>query len=233
MRPETVHRWDLTTAEARDLQLELAPRVVEEDGVPDPPRLVAGVDISKPDMNGETLGAVVVLRYPGMEVAEVRTARKRPPMPYVPGLLSFRETPVLLAAFEQITMEPDVIMVDGHGRAHPRRFGIACHLGMLLDVPAIGCAKSVLVGSHGALAEQAGSASSLLHKGEVIGMGLRTQTGRTPIYVSVGHKVDLPSAMRWTMACAGKYRVPEPTRLAHIAASGRPLRAPNWSTTGR
>ena len=154
-------------------------------------------------------------------------------MPYVPGLLSFRETPVLLAAFEQITMEPDVIMVDGHGRAHPRRFGIACHLGMLLDVPAIGCAKSVLVGSHGALAEQAGSASSLVHKGEVIGMGLRTQTGRTPIYVSVGHKVDLPSAMRWTMACAGKYRVPEPTRLAHIAASGRPLRAPNWSTTGR
>ena len=223
--PKPLHEWDLTTAQARDLQRHLAPLVVRQSLVRDPPRYVAGVDISPVDHNGEALGAVVVLAYPEMGVAEVKTARRRPPMAYIPGLLSFRESPVLLGAFERLTLTPDLLLVDGHGLAHPRRFGIACHLGLLLDLPAIGCAKSILKGRHGALGFEAGSTADLVDADEVIGAALRSQTGKNPIYVSIGHKVDLPAAARWTMACVRRFRVPEPTRLAHLAAAGRDVTA--------
>ncbi len=146
--------------------------------------------------------------YPSLEVVEVQTARRRPLMPYVPGLLSFRETPVLLEAFEKLSLTPDILMVDGHGLAHPRRFGIACHLGLLFDLPAIGCGKSVLTGRHGPLGAEAGSTADLIDDGEVVGAALRTRAGKTPVYPTIGHKVDLSAAVHWVMACARGFRVP-------------------------
>ena len=223
MLPVQTHRWDLSTSEARNLQAELASQVSTANGVPANPPYIAGVDISGARRGEEALGAAVVLAYPSLEVAEVRTARVRPPMPYVPGLLSFREIPVLLEALAKLTLKPDLLIVDGHGLAHPRRFGIACHLGVLFDIPAIGCAKSILVGKHGPLALRRGVTSDLKHQGEPVGSALRTRKGVTPVYVSIGHKVDLASAVRWVLACAPRFRLPEPTRLAHQAASGRHL----------
>ena len=223
MKAKPLHRWDLGTEAAREVQRHLAPLVSRSNEIEGSPRRIAGVDISGADHRGEALGAVVVVDYPSLEVIEVQTARKRPLMPYVPGLLSFRETPVLLGAFEKLNLTPDIIMVDGHGLAHPRRFGIACHLGLLFDLPAIGCAKSVLVGRHGLLGMEAGSTADLLDDGEVVGAALRTQAGKTPVYPTIGHKVDLPTAVHWVMACTKGFRVPEPTRLAHLAASGRPI----------
>ena len=221
MKATSLHSWNVDYAGARELQTLLAPRVSHENAVPEAPRLIAGVDISGAERAAEALGAVVVLRYPEMELVEVQTVRKVPLIPYIPGLLSFREIPVLLEAFERLESVPDVIICDGHGLAHPRRFGLACHLGMVLDTPSIGCAKSILVGKYGALSPEAGSAAALVDKGEPVGVALRTQTGKTPVFVSVGHKVDLASAIRWVMATVTKYRLPEPGRLAHLAASGR------------
>ena len=220
MRPRRLHDWDLSTAEARAVQSRLASWVEPRNGLAGRPRLVAGLDISGAFGDGEALAAVVVLRYPGLEIVEIQTARARPPFPYVPGLLSFREIPVLFAALERLTVEPDLLVVDGHGLAHPRRFGLASHLGVLFDIPAVGCAKSLLVGSHGRLREERGSTATLKHKGEAIGKAVRTRSGVTPVYVSVGHKVDIRSAVRWVLPFATRFRLPEPTRLAHQAASG-------------
>ncbi len=225
MKARPFHEWDLSPADAREVQRHLAPMVSRTNHVSEHPRYVAGVDISSVDHHGEAMGAVVVLTYPQLEVAEVQTAVARPLMPYVPGLLSFRESPVLIMAMDKLSLTPDIIMVDGHGLAHPRRFGIACHLGLVFDVPAIGCGKSILRGRHGPLGIEAGSTAELVDKEEVVGAALRTQAGKTPIYPTIGHKVDLPAAIRWVMACTTKYRMPEPTRLAHLAASGRPVAA--------
>lgn len=221
MKVQALHSWDLTPSEAMELQRRLASRVSRTNGLRQPPRYIAGADISGARRDEEALGAVVVLRYPELEVAEVRTTRKRPPMPYVPGLLSFRETPVLLDAFERLTVTPDLVMVDGQGLAHPRRFGIACHIGLLLDLPSIGCAKSILVGRHGPLGHPRGAQAPLQDGAEVVGVALRTQDGAAPVFVSVGHKVDLETAVAWVLACAPRFRLPEPTRMAHEAASGR------------
>ncbi|MEE9286104.1 MAG: deoxyribonuclease V [Dehalococcoidia bacterium] len=220
MNIKKLHPWDLTPAEAREVQRDLASRVERVSGLRGPPRYIAAADISGARRGEEALAAVVVLRYPELDLVEVRTARRRPAMPYVPGLLSFRETPVLLEAFEKLTVHPDLVMVDGHGLAHPRRFGIACHIGLLLDLPAIGCAKSVLVGRHGPLGTARGSCAELVHDGEVVGAAVRTRAAVTPVYASIGHKVDLTEAIEWTLACAPRFRLPEPARLAHQAASG-------------
>ncbi len=220
MRPRRLHDWDLSTADARAVQSRLASRVDSRNRLAGRPRLVAGLDISGAFSDGDALAAVVVLKYPGLEIVEIQTARVRPPFPYVPGLLSFREIPVLFAALEKLTVEPDLLVVDGHGQAHPRRFGIASHLGVLFDIPAIGCGKSLLVGTHGRLGEVRGSTATLKHKGEAIGKAVRTRDGVKPVYVSLGHKVDTRSAVRWILAFTTKYRLPEPTRLAHQAASG-------------
>lgn len=203
------------------MQRDLAARVSSTTALAQVPRFIAGVDISGAGRGEEATGAVVVLTYPDLRVAEVQTVRVVPPFPYVPGYLSFREIPVLIPAFERLTITPDLLLVDGHGLAHPRRFGIACHLGVLFDLPTIGCAKSLLVGEHAPVPTQRGAWQPLVHRGETVGAALRTRDSVKPVYVTTGHKVGLDDAIRWTLACGTRYRLPEPTRLAHEAASGR------------
>ncbi len=213
------HDWRVSTARARELQVELAVRV-SRDGRVLNPRLIAGADISVNKVTGMGIGAVVVLSYPGLELVETRLVTDRLGFPYVPGLLSFREAPLLLAACESLTVTPDLIMVDGQGIAHPRRMGLASHLGLFLDTPTIGCAKSRLCGFHEVPGAEPGSYADLLDGDEVIGVALRTRAGVKPVFVSIGHRVDLQNAIRWVLACCQGYRLPEPTRLAHLAAGG-------------
>jgi len=157
---------------------------------------------------------VIVYQFPQLREVERRMARRTLRFPYVPGLLSFRESPVLLAAIEQLRTEPDLILVDGHGIAHPRRFGIACHLGLLLDRPTIGCAKSILVGEAAEPGVRAGSTAPLVDKGEIVGTVLRTRDRVKPIYVTTGHRVSLESAVRIARQCLDGFRIPKPTREA-------------------
>ncbi len=182
------------------------------------PHLVAGIDISSLDAQGVARGAVVVLRYPELSMVEVEVVEGKITFPYIPGLLSFRESPLILTACEKLSNTPDLILIDGQGIAHPRRLGLASHVGLFLDLPTIGCAKSILCGQHRPVGEEAGSHAELLDHGELIGAALRTKSGVKPIYVSVGHKIDLASALQWVIKCCRGYRIPEPTRLAHLAA---------------
>jgi deoxyribonuclease V len=220
MKATAMHPWDLTPAEAIALQRELAGRVVREGGPAERDvRLIAGADVAFDKPNGRGVGAVVVLACPSLETVEEVTVEAPVMFPYVPGLLSFRETPVLLEAFSKVKVRPDLLMVDGHGYAHPRRFGFACHVGLLLDVPTIGVAKSRLIGGQETVAGPRGSRAELTHDGEVIGSMLRTRQGVRSIYVSVGHRISLAAAEAWVLRCATGYRVPEPTRRADRLAS--------------
>lgn len=215
MRVQHLHGWDLTPRDAMSLQRELAARVVcRGDPADATVRFVAGCDVAFEKARDRAVGAVVVLRYPELDIAERVVVESSIAFPYVPGLLSFRETPLLARAFERLDHAPDLVMVDGHGYAHPRRFGIACHIGVLLGVPTIGVAKSRLVGEEGPVAPQHGSRTDLVDAGEVIGSLLRTREGVRPVYVTIGHKIALAAAERWVLRCARGYRLPEPTRLA-------------------
>lgn len=217
------HRWDLEPAAARALQGELAGRIVREDRL-DGPRLIAGIDLALPkDAAGRVVGraALVVLGFPDLQVVEQQVVEQPISFPYVPGLLSFREAPLGLAAFEELGQPPDVLIVDGQGLAHPRRFGIACHLGLLLDVPSIGCAKSILIGEAEEPGPRPGDWTPLVHRGETIGAALRTRAGVRPVYVSIGHRVSLPTAIELVLRCGRGYRLPEPTHLADRIASRR------------
>lgn len=216
-----LHPWEVSLEEARDIQMRLASEVSFTNTIPERPYYVAGTDISPPDGNGVAWGAAVVMSLPSLQVVEVKRAQGRPGFPYIPGLLSFREAPLLLGALERLATTPDFILADGQGLAHPRRFGLACHLGLFTDTPTIGCAKSILRGRHGSLDDERGAWAALEDQGDVVGAALRTRDDVSPIYVSVGHKVDLPSAIRWALACCAGYRMPEPTRLAHQAAAGQ------------
>jgi deoxyribonuclease V len=214
-----MHNWNVSTLEARSIQEKLASLVSRECKVSNP-LLIAGVDISVNRFNKTGRGAVVILSYPSLEIVETSVVTDAVTFPYVPGLLSFREAPLLLAAFEKIKNIPDLVVVDGQGIAHPRRIGIASHLGLFLNIPTIGCAKSRLCGEHDMPGIKAGSYTELIDGGEVIGVVLRTRDGIKPVYVSIGHMIDLPSAIHWVEACCRGYRLPEPTRLAHQAAGG-------------
>jgi len=194
MLVQQVHPWNVTTAEACAIQLRLAGQVSRKNEV-SRPGLVAGVDISAPRFQGRVRGTVVVLSYPDLEVVEIGAVEQTVEFPYIPGLLSFRESPVILAAYEKLRLKPDLILVDGQGIAHPRRFGIASHLGIILGKPTVGCAKSLLCGTHDSLGIEAGSVAEIEHDGEVIGMALRTKTGVRPVCVSIGHKVDLTAGI--------------------------------------
>lgn len=210
-----LHRWDVTPEEARVLQEELRRQLRLE---PDLERVqrVAGVDVS---FRGDRArAAVVILSFPALDVVEQAQAEVPVQFPYIPGYLSFREGPAVLAAFERLTLWPDLVIFDGQGTAHPRRLGLACHLGLFLDLPSIGCAKSRLCGQHGPLGPQRGDWAELRDGPEVIGAALRTRPGTAPLFVSPGHRMDLPTAVRYVLACCTHYRLPETTRFAHRLA---------------
>jgi deoxyribonuclease V len=215
MEIHTLHPWNVTEAEAVRLQRELAGRVNTSTPVTKCD-LIAGADVSYNKYSTRVFAAVVVLRTADWSIVETRGVVGESHFPYVPGLLSFREAPVLLQAFARVQSEPDVIMLDGQGLAHPRRFGLACHIGLALEKPCLGCAKSLYVGRFKDLGAKAGSTADLLERGEVVGQALRTKDNVNPVYVSAGHKIDLASAVRWALAASRGYRIPEPTRQAHI-----------------
>ena len=218
MRVEGLHGFDLTPGEARRLQGELASRVVagpalDLGGV----RHVAGADVST---QGERAYAtVVVLDFPGLSVVEVQGFEAALEFPYVPGLLAFREIPSVAGALEKVQTAVDAVILDAQGLAHPRRMGLASHVGLSLDVPTVGCAKTRLVGTHAEPGAEKGSAADLVHRGEVIGRVVRTRERVSPVFVSVGNRIDLDSAVELVLACTTRYRLPETTRRAHEAAN--------------
>ncbi len=220
LTPAHRHPWDLCPADARALQLALADRVELDDRFGEI-ALVAGVDIGFEQAGKVTRAAVAVLRLPDLALVESALARRPTDFPYVPGLLSFREIPAAIEALAALAATPDLVLCDGQGFAHPRRFGLACHLGWLLDVPCIGVAKSRLIGAFAEPGPARGTSSPLLDRDQVIGAALRSRAGVKPLLVSSGHRVGLASAIRLTLACTGRYRLPEPTRLAHQLASAR------------
>jgi len=219
MRVQSLHPWQMSPSEARAIQRDLAGQVCRGNEI-GAPAMVAGADISASRSGSTGIGAVVVLSFPALELVEVEVVEKRVEWPYIPGLLSFREAPLVVAACERLKSVPGLLLVDGHGIAHPRRCGIASHLGLLLDIPTIGCAKSLLCGTHGLLGEEPGSRADVVEGGEVVGAAVRTRANVRPVYVSIGHKVDLSSAVKWVMKCCTGFRLPQPARLAHMAASG-------------
>ncbi|GIK24739.1 MAG: deoxyribonuclease V [Rhodocyclales bacterium] len=212
------HPWDLAPKEAMALQSRLATEIVLRDQL-GPVRHVAGVDVGFEDNGATTRAAVAVLAFPSLQLETSVIARKPTCFPYVPGLLSFREVPAVLAAMEQLDVLPDLLLCDGQGIAHPRRLGIASHLGLLLDVPSIGVAKTRLVGKHDEVPDKRGAWVPLRDVNETIGAVLRTRQGVKPLYVSPGHRIGLESAIAWVMACLTRYRLPETTRWAHRLAS--------------
>ncbi|HPD31071.1 MAG TPA: deoxyribonuclease V [Phycisphaerae bacterium] len=213
--PPPIHRWSMTPRRAISLQQRLAGRIRIEP-LRKMPRLVAGADVAFSADGRRCLAGVVVWDVEAGEVVEERLAWRPATFPYVPGLLSFREAPAVLAAVRKLTLRPDVFMFDAQGLAHPRRMGLASHVGLLTDCPSVGCAKSRLCGEHGVPAAKAGSTVPLLDHDETVGVVLRTRDGINPVYVSVGHRVTLQDAVSVVMSCVTCYRLPEPTRLAHI-----------------
>ena len=208
------HSWDLDPGEARRLQAELAPLVDARTPLP-PVRTVAAADVSYDRGDDRLYAAVVVVDVATLAVVEQAGLVARASFPYVSGLLSFREAPPILEAFGRLQARPDVLLTDGQGLAHPRRFGIACHLGLILDLPAVGCGKSRLCGQFAEPGPERGDRSPLTDKGEVIGAVVRSRRGIKPLFVSVGHRCDLESAVELVLRLTPRYRVPIPTRLAH------------------
>ena len=218
MKVGGLHGFDLSPSEARRLQVELASRVVagpalDLAGV----RYVAGADVST--QGEKAYATVVVLSFPGLSLVEVQGFEALLRFPYVPGLLSFRELPSVVGAIEKVETEVDALILDAQGLAHPRRMGLASHLGIFLDVPTVGCAKSLLVGSYEEPGREKGSATYLVDRGEVVGRVVRTREGVSPVYVSVGNGIDLESSVALVLACCTRYRLPESTRQAHNAAN--------------
>ncbi|MBE9191807.1 deoxyribonuclease V [Gloeocapsopsis crepidinum LEGE 06123] len=208
------HAWSLTIEEAIALQEKLTKEVITVDKIPQPVQYVAGVDMGFEASGTISRAAVAVLSFPDLQLQEYAIARRETSFPYIPGLLSFREIPALLDALAKIHMTPDLILCDGQGIAHPRRLGIASHLGLILDMPTIGVAKSLLVGKHQEVLNIKGSWQPLQHRGETIGAALRTRIGTKPVYISSGHRVSLPTAIDYVLQCTPKYRLPETTRIA-------------------
>ncbi len=203
-----------TVAEAIDIQMRLREQVIEEPLDVDSVRLVAGADVSFERFGSEAWAGLVVLQMADMQVVEQVVVRTSISFPYVPGLLSFRESPPLLEAWHRLKVKPDVVLCDAHGRAHPRRFGMACHFGLLIDTPTIGCAKSLLCGEVETMSPMR-DWFPIREGEELLGAALLTQPSARPVYVSVGHRVDLPSALEVVRRCVRRHRIPEPLRLAH------------------
>lgn len=215
------HAWPSTVEEAILIQEQLRNQVITSDKLQEPVQYVAGVDMGFEADGTISRAAVAVLSFPDLEVIETSLAHRPTTFPYIPGFLSFREIPAVLDALEKIKTTPDLILCDGQGIAHPRRFGIASHLGVIVDIPTIGVAKSLLIGKHEELPETRGNWRSLIHKGEIIGAVLRSRTGVKPLYVSSGHRISLATAIDYVLRCTPKYRLPETTRIADKLASAR------------
>lgn len=213
-----MHSWELTPQQAIALQQELRDRIITADHF-GPVRTVAGVDVGFESKGTVTRAAVAVLEFSGLQVRASAIAREPTRFPYIPGLLSFREVPAILAALDKLPEVPDLLLCDGQGYAHPRRFGIACHLGLLTGLPAIGVGKTLLVGTHAEVGQERGAKQYLHHQHEIIGVVLRTRSGVKPVYVSSGHYVSLEAAVQWVLATTTRYRLPEPIRHAHKLAS--------------
>lgn len=214
-----MHPWNVTPREAAKIQLRIRQRLELDDRLPTIKR-VAGADVALDLERRRAIAGVIIYDFPEMREVERVWAERPLTFPYVPGLLSFREIPVLLKAFARVRHAPDLIFYDGHGFAHPRRFGIACHLGVLLDRPSIGCAKSLLVGTHDDPPRQAGAWAPLLEDEEVLGAVLRTREGVKPIYITQGHRISLPQAIKFARAVCDGFRIPRPTRDAdHFVAA--------------
>jgi len=221
MEIQKIHEWNLSPQAAIEVQKQLSYEVIRHDVFDAPVKTVAGIDLGFDLKNDTCRAVVVVLKFPELELIESSEAILPVQFPYVPGLLSFRETPIAVKALEKLNVAPDLILCDGQGIAHPRRFGIACHIGLITNIPAIGVAKSLLVGKYESLGLTRGSVSPLIHQNEEVGVALRTKDNVQPVYVSVGHKISLETATNFVLQCAPKYRLPETTRLADKMASYR------------
>ncbi|HHT7467813.1 TPA: deoxyribonuclease V [Raoultella ornithinolytica] len=210
-------------ASLRERQQELAALVIREDRLDrDPPRLIGGADVGFEQEGEVTRAAIVLLAYPSLELVEYQVARVATTMPYIPGFLSFRETPALLAAWQQLAQKPDLLFVDGHGISHPRRLGVASHFGLLVDVPTIGVAKKRLCGQFMLPGDEPGALAPLMDKNEQLAWVWRSKARCNPLFVSTGHRMALDSALTWVQRCIKGYRLPEPTRWADAVASRRP-----------
>ncbi len=219
MTAVTLHGWNLNPMQAIALQRELAREIVTSGEVRDV-HLLGGADISASRGSRTARTAIVVLSFPELDIVEVKTLESDLCFPYIPGLLSFREAPPILELFGKLQNKPDLLFVDGQGTAHPRRLGIASHLGLWLDIPTIGCAKSRLCGVHAEVGLAAGSREELKYGEDVIGEVVRTRAGSKPLYISPGHRISLENSVWWVMSCTKGYRLPEMSRLAHLAAGG-------------
>lgn len=225
MRINQLHSWDVTPREARAIQEDLRSRVI--DAWDDRPiNVVVGTDVSFPSKT-EVLAAVVAVSYPDLSVVESVVRRGECTFPYVPGFLAFREAPILLGALSDLKTNADLVLCDGQGLAHPRGMGLACHVGIMIDLPTIGCAKSLLYGTYDDPGKSRGGWSPLLGKtGDRVGAVLRTRSKVSPVFVSVGHRVVLEKAIEIVLGCSPKYRIPEPLRMAHKLAAGEPVERP-------
>jgi deoxyribonuclease V len=212
--PLSRHSWEVTPREAVEIQKNLRPRLIL-DSNPRSIKTVAGIDVSYEAASDRLIAGVVVFRMSDLSPIESATAIQPVSFPYIPGLLSFRETPAVLLAWKKLKRRPDCLICDGQGIAHPRRLGLASHLGLWLDIPSIGCAKSILVGTYREPGERRGSRVSLIDKGEKVGVILRTREEVKPVYVSPGHRIRLDRAVEVVLACVPRYRLPEPIRQAH------------------
>ena len=210
--------WPTDVAAAKVMQEALRNQVIREDAL-GAVNLVAGVDVGFEEGGRTTRAAVAVVEFPGLQPYAHAVSRMPTRFPYVPGYLSFRELPAVLKALNRLNCQPDLLLCDGQGLAHPRRFGLACHLGVLTDIPSIGVAKSRLIGTHETVPPEKGQWVPLLDKGETIGAVVRTRTNVTPLYVSIGHRVSLHTAIDYVLRCTTRFRLPETTRQAHRLAS--------------
>lgn len=226
MKIENLHEWNVSYDRAREIQTDLRKRLILHDSsIPDDIRTIAGADISYAKKSNTFFASIVVLVFPTMEVVEQSSSSGTAGFPYIPGLLTFREGPVLLEAFRKLSFSPDVIIFDGQGIAHPRGIGLASHMGLFLEIPSIGCGKTRLVGSYEDPGNEPGDYAPLTYEGSIAGVVLRTKRGVKPIFVSQGHRIGLERAIDITLSSCRGYRLPEPTRRAHLAAGKTRLAA--------
>ncbi len=219
MNVRFLHKWDVSASEAASIQKKLAADATDESPGWFEPKIIAAADVSCERFSKRMCAAVVAVSFPELEIIETATAVFDTGFPYVPGLLSFREAPAALMAFEKLALTPDAVMIDGHGKAHPREFGLACHIGLALDLPTFGVAKSLLAGEYSEIGNERGDTSDIIYKEKQVGAALRTKTGVKPVFVSVGHRIDIETALRITLNCARGTRLPSPARMAHAAAN--------------